>query len=138
MFRTCSKKVWRIKNEVFSKKFWGLLGYVLASSLVSKSRSKIQKSWQNIFLWFFWPLLRPRGWCQNIPQTSPKLFGKTSFSTPRTFLEHVRNMSKKCILNYHNMSYNIIWNNIITYDIITYDIISYDIISYYIIAYGII
>ena len=32
----------------FSKKFRGPLGYVLASSLVSKSRSEIQKSWPKI------------------------------------------------------------------------------------------
>ena len=32
----------------FSKKFWGPLGYVLASSLVSKRWSKNQKSWPKI------------------------------------------------------------------------------------------
>ena len=32
----------------FPKKFWGPLGYILASSVVSKSRSKIQKSWPKI------------------------------------------------------------------------------------------
>ena len=66
----------------------------------------------------FWPALRHQGWCQNIAQRSPKLFGKTSFLTLQTFLEHVRNMSKKCILTYHNMSYNIISYNSIQYDII--------------------
>ena len=45
MFRTCSKKMEGRKLN-FSKKFRRPLGYVLAPSLVSKSRSKIQKSWQ--------------------------------------------------------------------------------------------
>ena len=44
----------------------------------------------------FWPALRHQGWCQNIAQRSPTLFGKTSFFT-HTFLEHVRSMSKKYI-----------------------------------------
>ena len=49
----------------------------------------------------------------------PKTFRKNLFSNPNIFLEYVVNMSKKCILAYHNMSYNIKW-----YDIIWCDIIS--------------
>ena len=89
--------------------------------------------------WIFWPALRHQGWCQNIAQRSPKLFGKTYFLTLETFLEHVRNMSKKCILSYHMISYDImIWYHIISYDIMWYDIIWYDIISHDMISYHII
>ena len=89
-----------------------------------------------VFLHFFVflvfrPLLRPRGWCQNIPQTSPTLFGKTSFSTPGTFLEHVRNMSKKCILSYHIIWYHMMWYDIIRYHRIWYHMICYDITWYH-------
>ena len=66
----------------------------------------------------FWPALRHQGWCQNIAQRSPKLFGKTSFLTLQTFLEHVWNMSKKCILYHHIMSYHIIWHHMIWYHVI--------------------
>ena len=41
-FWTCSGKVLGAENKFFSKKFWGCLGYVLASSLVSK------KGWKNL------------------------------------------------------------------------------------------
>ena len=51
MLQTCfghvPKKFWGSKMTFFQK-FWGPLGYVLASSLVSKSRSKNQKSWSKI------------------------------------------------------------------------------------------
>ena len=42
MFRTCSEKVWRFKSEVFQKHMWPL-GYVLASSLASKTWSENKK-----------------------------------------------------------------------------------------------
>ena len=86
----------------------------------------------------FWPALRHQGWCQNIAQRSPKLFGKTSFLTLQTFLEHVQNMSKKCILSYHIMSYYMIWYHIKWYHMISYDMISYDIVLYDMISYDMI
>ena len=50
-FWTCSghaPKKFGGQKWSFSKKCWGPLGYVLASSVVSKSRSTIQKSWPKI------------------------------------------------------------------------------------------
>ena len=79
---------------------------------------------KHVFEKIFRPRLWHLRWCQMIAQRSPKLFGKTSFLTPQTFLEHVRNMSKKCILSYHIMSYAII-----SYDIIACEVIPYDMIS---------
>ena len=48
--------------------------------------------WKNVFEKIFRPRLWHLRWCQMIAQTSPKLFGKTSFLTPKL----VWNMSKKC------------------------------------------
>ena len=99
---------------------------------------------KNVFEKIFRPRLWHLRWCQMIAQRSPKLFGKTSFLTPKTFSEHVRNMSKTCllsclilsyiVLSYHITSYNIIWNHMISYDIIWHHMTSYDIIWYHMIS----
>ena len=76
----------------------------------------------------FWPLLRPRGWCQNIPK-HPYFWGKNIIFDPRTLL----NMSGRCPKSASHMtitcvilSYDIIWYHMISYAIIWYHMLSYD------------
>ena len=97
---------------------------------------------KHFIFFYFWsaflnfrPALRHEGWCQNIARRSPKLFGKTSFLTLQTFLEHVRNMSKTCIVSCLILSYDIIWYHIKWYHMISYHMTWYHIIWYDIIWY---
>ena len=102
-----------------------------------------------IWFWSFWealyffeklltflifrPPLRHQGWCQNIAQRSPKLFGKSWFLTLQTFFGTCPEHVKTCILSSHIMSYNMISYDILSYEFIWYSTISYHRIWYHLI-----